>query len=90
MNPIPIKGKKRWEYGYNKEYDMVVISKDGTIGDIYEISGLRIAIPAAPEKCYRRSEKQQEQYWESFEYPSQLSKIKTIFQWHTMPKEIKS
>jgi hypothetical protein len=90
LNPIPIKGKKRWEYGYNKEYDMVVISKDGTIGDVYEISGLRIAIPASPEKCYRRSEKQQEQYWESFEYPSQLSKIKTIFQWHTMPKEFKA
>ena len=29
------KGKK-WEYGYNKEHDVVVISKDGTIGEIYE------------------------------------------------------
>lgn len=23
---------KKWEYGYNKEHDVVVISKDGTIG----------------------------------------------------------
>ena len=27
---------KKWEYGYNKEYDIVIISRDGTIGDIYE------------------------------------------------------
>ena len=25
--------KKAWKYGYNKEHDVVVISKDGTIGD---------------------------------------------------------
>ena len=24
--------KKAWKYGYNKEHDVVVISKDGTIG----------------------------------------------------------
>ena len=30
------KGKK-WKYGYNKEHDIVVISKDGTIGEVYEI-----------------------------------------------------
>ena len=29
------KGKK-WQYGYNKEHDIVVISKTGQIGDIYE------------------------------------------------------
>ena len=25
--------KKHWEYGYNKEHDVVVISKTGKIGD---------------------------------------------------------
>jgi hypothetical protein len=25
---------KKWEYGYNKEHDVVVISKTGQIGDI--------------------------------------------------------
>ena len=29
--------KKAWKYGYNKEHDIVVISKTGTIGKIYEI-----------------------------------------------------
>ena len=32
--------KKSWTYGYNKEFDMVVISKDGTIGDILNINDL--------------------------------------------------
>ena len=36
----------KWEYGYNKEYDIVVISKTGKIGEIYEIQGLNIALPA--------------------------------------------
>ena len=27
---------KKWEYGYNKEHDIIVISKTGQIGDIYE------------------------------------------------------
>ena len=29
--------KKYWEYGYNKEHDVIVISKTGKIGDVYEI-----------------------------------------------------
>ena len=36
---------KKWEYGYNKEHDLIVISKTGEIGEIYEIQGLRIALP---------------------------------------------
>ncbi len=38
---------KKWEYGYNKEHDIVIISKDGTIGEIYEIQNLKIALPKA-------------------------------------------
>jgi len=30
------KGNK-WQYGYNKEHDLIVISKTGKIGDIIEI-----------------------------------------------------
>ena len=41
---------KKFEYGYNEELDCVVISKDGTIGDIYEIQGLKVAIPKTPKK----------------------------------------
>ena len=38
------KGKK-WRYGYNKEHDIVVISKTGEIGEIYEIQNFQIALP---------------------------------------------
>ena len=37
------KGKK-WKYGYNKEHDIVVISKTGKIGEILEMQGLHIAL----------------------------------------------
>ena len=50
---------KKWEYGYNLEYDFIVISKDGTIGEIYEIQNLRIALPAESES-YKRSDKKEE------------------------------
>ena len=43
IKPAVIKKKNRyskWEYGYNVEYDTIVISKTGKIGDIYEISGI--------------------------------------------------
>ena len=81
--------KKSWEYGYNEKYDMVVISKDGTVGDIYNINGLNIAIPSVPNIVYKRDNKKENQYWEPFEYPKELSNIKTIFNWHTMPKVFK-
>ena len=28
---------KTWKYGYNEKYKLVIISRDGTLGDIYEI-----------------------------------------------------
>ena len=36
---------KKWKYGYNKEHDVVVISKTGQIGEVYEIQNLKIALP---------------------------------------------
>ena len=41
---------KSWDYGYNKEFDMVVISKNGTIGNVIDINDLAIALPKQPEK----------------------------------------
>ena len=46
---------KKWEYGYNKENDIVVISKTGMIGDILEIQGFKIALPKQPEEVYSYS-----------------------------------
>ena len=48
---------KKWSYGYNKDYDVVIISNNGTIGDIICISGLYIALPSAPDKVNSRSKK---------------------------------
>jgi len=79
---------KKWEYGYNKEYDIVIISRDGTIGDIYEIQDLKIAIPAVSE-CFKRSEDKKEQYWEKQEYPKELAKIKSVFDWEEYPTDFK-
>lgn len=81
---------KSWSYGYDEKHDLVVISKDGTIGDIYEINGLNIALPSVPKIVYKRDEKKENQYWEPADYPRELSNIKSIFQWHTMSNDFKA
>ena len=56
LNIIKSKNKGRtWHYGYNDKYDMVVISKNGQIGQIVNISGLLIALPAVPDDVYKRN-----------------------------------
>ena len=76
--------KKYWEYGYNKEHDIVVISKTGKIGDVYEIQNLKIALPLA-EDVYSKDNK-----WVPIDYPKELKNIKTIFDWQTYPEEFKN
>tara|TARA_R110000765_G_scaffold15089_1_gene43800 strand:+ start:5540 stop:7786 length:2247 start_codon:yes stop_codon:yes gene_type:complete len=88
-----IKRKNRrqsWAYGYNKEYDIVVISKDGKIGQILNIKGLLVALPPTPKECQSRSHYTESQYWEKEEEPKDLRKIKSIFQWNNMPNDFKS
>ena len=77
------KGKK-WAYGYNKEHDIVVISKTGQIGEIYEIQGLKIALPNESKNIIKGNNK-----WEAQEYPKELKNIKSIFDWKTYPDEFK-
>ena len=79
---------KKWQYGYNKEYDIIVISKTGKIGEVYEIQNLRIALPAVDD-IYKRSDKKSEQYWEVFPHRPELKKIKTIFDWKAYPETFK-
>jgi len=81
---------KSWLYGYNQKYDIVVISKTGEIGPIYNISGLLVALPKPPSNPISRSKVKSEQYWERQDYPKQLSKIKSIFQWNEMPSAFKN
>ena len=75
---------KKWEYGYNKEYDIVVISKTGKIGEIYSIQNLLIALPLA-EDVYKCSDKKEDQRWKVLDYPSELNKIKTVYDWNDRP-----
>ena len=79
---------KKWEYGYNAEYDFIVISKTGQIGQIIEIQNLRIALPKADEP-FKRSEAKKEQYWEQQEYPKELARIKSRFDWDEYPSDFK-
>jgi hypothetical protein len=77
-----------WKYGYNKEHDVIVISKTGKIGEIYEIQNLKIALPLV-EDGYKRNAKKEEQYWQQLEVPKELEKIKNVFDWNKYPDTFK-
>jgi len=74
---------KKWKYGYNKDYDVIVISQTGQIGEIYEIQNLKIALPNE-NNVDKENDK-----WTVHEYPKTLKKIKTIFDWKQYPDDFK-
>jgi len=80
---------KKYEYGYNEELDCVVISKDGTIGEIYEIQGLKVAIPQTPKKISGQELKKQDQVFIRKERPESLNKIKTVHEFKHHPEKTK-
>jgi hypothetical protein len=67
---------------------MVVISKNGKIGEVIEIQDLKIALPLI-ETTYSRSSKKEDQYWEKIPYPKELEKIKNVFDWNKYPDHFK-
>ena len=75
---------KKWEYGYNKEHDVVVIGHTGQIGDVYDIQGVKIALPKECEVVSFKDDK-----WSYTEYPQELKKIKSVFDWDEHPVEFK-
>jgi len=81
---------RTWQYGYNIKYDCVVISKDGTVGEIININGLVIALPSQPNSIYAKSKNKKEQYWERASLEKSLSKIQSIFQWNEMSSSFKN
>jgi hypothetical protein len=76
---------KKWKYGYDKEHDIIVISKTGKIGEILEIQNLRIALPLVPVQVHRLPKNK----WEKIKQPLELSKLKSIFDWRSYPEELK-
>jgi len=78
------KGKK-WKYGYDKEHDIVVISKTGQIGEILEIENLRIALPKAPVQVFKHEKNK----WVKDDQPKELQRLKSIFDWRAYPEDQK-
>ena len=76
---------KKWKYGYNKEHDIIVISKTGKIGEIYEIQNLKIALPSVPVQVH----KLQGNKWSKIKTPKELDRLKNIFDWRNYPDENK-
>ena len=75
---------KKWKYGYDKDHDIVVLSKTGVIGEIYDIQGFKIALPKPTSVFKHESNK-----WKKVDQPKELSRIKTIFDWRNYPDEQK-
>jgi hypothetical protein len=76
---------RKWKYGYNKEYDLIILSNNGVIGEIIEIQNLTIALPKEPKKVYSNKKNK----WVKLDYPKELSRIKNIFDWRNYPDENK-
>ena len=81
---------RSWQYGYNEKYDVVVISRTGQIETVIDINGLKIALPKPPKNIHKRSEKKEEQYWQTTPISKELNRVKSIFQWHDAPDAFKS
>jgi len=76
---------KKWKYGYNKEHDVIVISKTGQIGEILELQNLRIALPRVPRQVFKHELNK----WVKQDQPKELSRLKNIFDWRNYPEEKK-
>ena len=79
-----LNSKKAWKYGYNEEHDIIVISRTGKIGEIYQIQNLNIALPEVPKEIDNNNNR-----WEPQDYPKELVNIKSIFDWENYPEEFK-
>ena len=80
---------KKFDYGYNEELDCVIISKDGTLGDIYEIQGLKVGIPKTPNKIDGEDLKKEDQVFKQISKPASLSKIKNLIDFKEYAEDIK-
>jgi len=89
--PIPTKTirqknrLKSWKEGYDPKLDIVIISTNGTLGEIYEINGVKIGLPLAPSAIDKGENK-----WVRKEYCKDLSRIRTIFEWNKRDNLFKS
>lgn len=66
---------KTWKYGYNQEFDIVIISKNGTLGNIFVVNGLKIGLPEKPDhrEIINWDKTAANQYWRREELPNGLT-----------------
>jgi len=70
---------KKFVYGYNEDLDCVIISKNGTLGEIFEIQGLKVGLPQIPQVINGQDLKREDQYFTKRLKPNSLNKIKSIY-----------
>ena len=80
---------KNLKDGYNSDFDCVIISGNGTLGEIYEVQGLRIGLPMLPEKVSGAELPVSEQMFVRRPKPASLKKINTMADFRVLPEEIK-
>ena len=80
---------KNFKYGYNRDLDCVIISKDGTLGNIYNIQGLKVGLPKTPDKIDGEDLKKVDQVFKVANKPESLSKLKTIYDFQNVSEDIK-
>ena len=64
--------KKKWAYGYLDRYDIINISRDGTLGSVVEVGGLKIGLPMKPRnktEILFHDKSKKDQYWRREELP---------------------
>lgn len=71
--------KKLWKYGYCEEFDVIIISKDGTIGEIVAIEDLAIALPSVPKKIRFDELQAKDQKWQRYKVPAELMFFDKLF-----------
>jgi hypothetical protein len=85
------KKPRKIQPGYNEKLDAIVISYDGTIGDIIDCYGLRIALPKTPSiNSFENSrQKQHLQYWKRPQPPAGLNSDSVIYHLEYIEEEYK-
>ena len=76
---------------YSDDQDVIRICPQGTEGEVLELGGLLIALPAQPpeEEIAGYGRPNDMQLWERIPMPEELSRIKSMDEWGEMPREFR-
>lgn len=69
--------QRSWKYGYDSEFDIIIISKDGTLGRIYNVNGIKIGLPEPPKNrknIVNWDKTEANQKWKRKDLPKGLTK----------------